>query len=121
MTAVRAVPRKRPTLASLKAEAWAELKHGEDIYEADIRDKAGPVYGLCDGDDTVIVNPAPSIVDSLVHEILHRLHPRMSEKKVTEVATRISRSMTGAEQARWVKQYKAVVRRRRAPIRLDAA
>jgi hypothetical protein len=112
------MPRKRPTLASLKAEVWAELKRGEAIYEADIRAKEGPVYGLCEGDDTVIVNPVPSIVDSTVHEILHRIHPRMSEQTVTDIATRISRGMTGAEQARWVRKYRAVVRRRRVPIRL---
>lgn len=112
---------KRPTMASLKAEVWAELKRGEDIYEADIRAKEGPVYGVCQEDVTVVINPVPSIVDSVVHEILHRIHPRMSEKNVCNLATKISRNMSGAEQARWVKKYRAVVRRRRVPVRLDAA
>jgi hypothetical protein len=112
---------KRHTLASLKAEVWAELKRGEDIYEADIRAKEGPVYGVCLGDVTVVINPAPSIVDSVIHEILHRIHPRMTEKNVCALATKIVRNMSGAEQARWMKKYKAVVRRRRIPVRLDAA
>ena len=116
------MPRKRrPTLASLKAEVWAELKRGQNIYEAEVltiraRNK---IRGLCVDDEAVYVNPKPDVVEVLLHELLHRTHPRMAEETVSEKALRIMVGMTDEEIRRWVQQYRAVVRKKTAPVHLE--
>lgn len=112
--------RPRPTLASLKAEVWAELRRGEDIIEATLETATTPIYGLCEG-RTVYINPTPSIVDSVLHELLHRCHPRMSERRVAQLATCIMVRMSRGELRKWAKQYKAVAKKRRKPFDVDAA
>ena len=121
--------RKRPTLADLKAEVWSELKRGESIIESELHE-SGPgrcqwkYYGLCVDDqkgNRVYVNPQPSIIETVVHELIHRNHPRMSERTVNRKAMSILRQMSHAEIRRWVKRYKAVAVRRRKPTHVDAA
>lgn len=114
-------PRKRPTLASLKAEAWAELKRGQDIYEAEVltvrhRQK---IRGLCVDDNAVYVNPNPDVVEVLLHELIHRTHPRMTEEQVATKALRIMVAMTDTEIRQWMKQYRSVARKKKAPIHLE--
>ena len=115
-------PRHSKKLAALKAEIWAELKRGEDIVETELHthEEPGKYYGLCVNDQTVYVNPQPSIVESVLHELLHRAHPKMSEETVTLTAVKILTRMTNAEVRKWAKQYKAVARKRRTPLKVDS-
>jgi hypothetical protein len=118
----RVVPRKpRPTLDSLKADVWAELKRGDDIIEAELQAKGGQFYGLCVNSKKVYINPTPSIIDTVLHELIHRTHPKMSERAVANKAYAIMRRMGAAEMRQWVRQYKAVARKRRTPLNVDAA
>ncbi len=117
--------KRKPTLASLKAEAWKELKRGEDINETElIADGNGKGhlkwYGLCLNDKHVHVNTTVMTVEVALHEILHRLHPRMSEQNVNNRTIRIMRRMSNADVRRWARTYKAVVKRRRTPLDVDA-
>ena len=115
------MPRKRPTLSDLKAEAWAELKRGRDIYEAEVltSQHRAKIRGLCVDDHAVYVNPSPDIVEVVLHEILHRLHPRMAEETVAATALRIMVSMSDAEIRQWIKQYRAVARKKKDPVHLE--
>lgn len=115
------MPRKRPTLSDLKAEAWSELRQGRDIYEAEVlttqyRQK---VRGLCVDDNAVYVNPNPDVVEVLLHELIHRTHPRMSEEQVATKALRIMVAMSDAEIRQWMKRYRAVARKKKAPVHLE--
>jgi hypothetical protein len=77
-------------------------------------------YGLCVNDDVVYINPQPSIVETVVHELIHRRHPRMTEKSVTAMALTIIHRMSPAEVRKWSRQYKSVAKRRRKPLDVDA-
>lgn len=117
--------RKRPTLSTLRAEVWAELRQGHDIIEAElVADGNGrghlKWYGLCLNDKHVHVNTTVMTVEVAIHELMHRLHPRMSEQNVNNRTIRIMRRMSNADVRRWARTYKAVVKRRRTPLDVDA-
>ncbi len=109
-----------PAALELKAQIWAELRQGRQISEAYINgDTASErVYGLSEA-QRVVVNPAPHVLDTLVHELLHRIHPRWGERRVVHEARRIVITMTDAEQRRWYRQYERVRRIQRKPIESD--
>lgn len=114
--------RRAPVLDALKAEVWAELRRGENIVETELHShERNKYYGLCVNDRNIYVNPYPSIVETVVHETLHRQHPRWSEARVNTTAIRILNRMSNREVQRWVKQYKSVARKRRTPLDVELA
>lgn len=46
------------------------------------------------GDGVVTINPAPSVVQYLVHELLHHVRPEWSERSVVAKTTRLIRQMS---------------------------
>ncbi len=100
--------------AQLKAEVWSELRAGRDIKEAFIADptRRQHIHGLCSGKE-VIVNPVPSTVDTICHELIHRLHPRWGEKRVWREARRLVRDLSDDEAKKWYRTYQRVARKAR--------
>lgn len=101
----------------LKAALWEELKRG-GIHEADLRDDKYHLDGLCDG-RKVYVNPAPSIVESLLHELLHRRHPTWGERRVLAESRRVLAKMTEREVRKWYRAFQNNAVRRKTPMRLE--
>lgn len=96
-------------------EVWEELQKGS-ITEADLRDPTCHLDGLCDyNTQRVYVNPQPSVVETLLHELIHRRHRRWSERRVDFEAKRLLSMMTHAEVAKWYRKYQAVARKRKSP------
>ena len=91
------------TFEQLLAELRTELKRG-NIVEAPLRSKGWHVDGLSYG-DTVYVDPAPSIAEIILHELLHRRFPRWGEKRVDTTARRLLRSMNSRQAAWWSREY----------------
>jgi len=73
--------------------------HAEDSF----------IDGCTDG-ETITINPVPAAVETILHELIHCLHPRWSEAYVTRRAQSTLAHM-GDEQAR--KLYRAYQRRKR--------
>jgi hypothetical protein len=73
-----------------------------DLYlvERYLVDKTKPVKNWQHGeysDGTVTINPAPHIVDTLVHEVLHHIRPDWSETVVRARTTQLLRKMSHEE------------------------
>lgn len=58
---------------------------------------ASRVYGYTFPDGHIEVNAVQSIVDTVIHELLHSLYPTYSESQVKRLTTRLVRQMTDEE------------------------
>ena len=66
----------RPKVRDLLAAITVEFSKGR-IFEAPIVGSKDHVEGLCNWESgEVTVNPSVSVVDTLVHELLHRRFPK---------------------------------------------
>lgn len=97
------------------ADLADELTKG-NITEADLRDPTHHLDGFCDyGSRRVYVNPRPSVVETLCHELIHRRFPRWGERRVDAEAKRILAHMTPAEVDQWYRAYQVIKRTRKRP------
>lgn len=84
---------KRPLLL---LRVLAELGAGR-IHEAFIpSERDYYVDGEMEG-RKIVINPIPEIVDTIIHELLHRLYPRWSERYIKNRTTYLMRRMTDDE------------------------
>jgi len=88
-----------------------ELHRGK-VYECSLRDPKFRLDGLQHG-EAIYIDPRPAILETLVHELLHRRKPRWSERRVTREARTILSKMADAELAQWWKRYRAIVKKGR--------
>lgn len=93
-----------------------ELSRGR-VYECSLRDKQWVLDGLTDG-DTIWIDPRPAIVDTVLHECLHRLKPRWGERTVRKHTARLLGRMGERDLHRVYRAYRRVVKKRR-PVDLD--
>lgn len=91
---------------ALLDDLWDEMSRGR-IYECSLRAQREQVDGLSSGQD-IFIDPRPAILETLVHELLHRRKPRWSEARVSREARRLAVSMDDATKARWWRQYRRV-------------
>jgi ethanolamine ammonia-lyase small subunit len=111
----------RPTVTALLDAVSQELRRGQ-IYEAPIIGSDTHVEGLCNWEtQEVTVNPAPNVVDTLIHELLHRRFPKWSEERVRHETWRVMKQMTPADVAIWYRKYKRLAKRKTKPVRLRSA
>jgi hypothetical protein len=111
----------RPKVAYLVEEISTELRKGL-IFEAQILGSKEHVEGLCRWDtQEITVNPSVSVVDTLIHELLHRRFPKWSEDRVRCETWRVIRQMTPKEIAAWYRKYKRLAKRKTKPVRLRSA
>lgn len=97
-------------------DLWDELGRGR-IYECSLRDPVWHLDGLqCDG--AVYIDPRTSILETLIHELLHRRHPRMRETAVTREARRLLGKMDEQTKRKWWTAYKRV-KKPRKPVDVD--
>lgn len=100
-------------------ELVAEFRKGK-ILEAFLVEPGHHVHGICDFDSgAVVVNPQPHTVAVLLHELIHRRHPRWGEARVERETQRLVASMSDADVARWYLAYQKARRRFKRPIRVD--
>jgi len=81
------------------------------VTEAYISTKKQDEYidGLCEGGD-VIINPAHQTVDTVIHELLHRIYPQRSERSIRRSVTMLRQSLSDDEVQAFYAEY---LRRRR--------
>lgn len=108
----------RFTPARLLALVTAEMAKGR-IYERPIVGSKSHVEGLCNWESGEIsVNPAPSVADTLIHELLHRRFPRWSEERVREETWRVLSSMSPEDVQALHRDYKRIAKRQRKAVSL---
>jgi hypothetical protein len=92
---------------------WEEMHLG-DIYECSLRDpkKKHQLFGLQHG-TKVWVDPRLSIIEILLHELIHRHKPTMSERAVTLRARHLALSMNEAQKSKWHRAYQSIKIKRR--------
>jgi hypothetical protein len=103
----------------LLAAISSEMARG-DVYEAEIQAKDYHCLGaMTIVDQRVYVDPAPMVVETLFHELLHRRYPRWGEKRVNKTAAGLLATLTDAEKRRWYRRYQRTARKVTAPVRIE--
>lgn len=101
-----------PTLDDL----WDELNRGQ-VYECSLRSKTWQPDGALDG-QSIYVDPRPAILETLIHELIHRRKPRLGERAVTTAARLLVVRMDEATKARWFRAYNRI-KRKSVPVEID--
>lgn len=105
---------KRPQAHShpaLLVEVLTDIGRG-NVWEKFIHDDQIFVHGETVGRQ-VTVNPAIAIVDTLVHECLHRLRPNWSERYVRRTTTFLLRRMSDEQIQKTYEVYQQRAKRKR--------
>jgi hypothetical protein len=103
---------RREKRTPLMVRVWAEVGAGR-IRESFIHDTKVFVDGETQPSGHITINPVHQTCDTLIHEILHRLHPQWSERYVRRTTTYIRRRMTDAETQMLYQEYQTRVKRRK--------
>jgi len=86
---------KRPKRDPALVEVIAAIGAGNITLDS-IHDDDEFVYGFCEG-SKIVVNHVLPVVETAVHEVLHRLHWAWSERSVKAKTTRLMKQLTDAE------------------------
>lgn len=94
-------------------DLWDEMQRGR-IYECSLRDSSDKfqVDGLLSG-ASIYVDPRPAIIETLLHELMHRLKPKLCERTVTVTARNLAVQMDEATKLRWWKGYNRIKKKGR--------
>ena len=87
------------------------------IYECTLRDPKWRLDGLQSGEN-IYIDPRPAILETLFHELTHRLRPRWSERRVRDESRRLLSRMDEADIARWWRAYQRVKKKAR-PVEVE--
>jgi hypothetical protein len=93
-----------------------ELRRGR-IYECSLRSSRWQHDGLQDGEN-IYIDPRPAILETVLHELIHRRRPRLNERTVTILARNLAVKMDEPMKAKWWAAYNRVKKRRR-PVVVD--
>ena len=90
-------------------DLYDELQRGR-IFECSLRDPSFRLDGLQHGED-IYIDPRPAILETLMHELLHRRKPRWSERRVLRDSRRILSKMSDEDVAVWWRRYQKAKRK----------
>ena len=62
-------------------------------------------HGKASDEGHIIINPAPAIVDTVIHEILHRLYPAWPERVVAQKTSWLMNRMSHQEVKAMYREY----------------
>jgi hypothetical protein len=93
-----------------------EIRRGK-VYECSLRDPKWHLDGFQSG-DAIYIDPRPAILESVIHELIHRRKPRLGERTVTRLARRLVAQMDEATKNRWWRTYQRTKRKSR-PVEVE--
>lgn len=102
---------------SITLDELAEEMDRGNIYECSLRDPHFRLDGLQDG-ERVYIDPRPAIIETLLHELIHRRKRRWSERRVTQEARRLLSTMADQELALWWARYNRTKKKSR-PVEIE--
>ena len=88
---------------------WLRLRSELDtakITEAYVSSEDVYVDGLCHADGSVVINPQHQTVDTVIHELLHRIYPERSERSIRRTTTILRKTLTDKEVQQFYEKYK---------------
>ncbi len=97
-------------------DVWEELLRGR-VWECSLRDSRWHLDGLQSGEN-VYIDPRFAILETLVHELLHRRKPQMGERAVTRHARYLVARMDDQTKTKWWRAYRRIAKKGR-PVDLD--
>lgn len=103
-------------------DLYDELQRGK-VYECSLRSFREPGYryvqvdGLSSG-QSIYIDPRPAILETLLHELLHRRKPRWTERAVTIKAKNMMVEMDDPTKAKWWRAYQRI-KRKSCPVEPD--
>jgi hypothetical protein len=100
----------------LLEDVWHELQKG-NVYECNLRSEIWQMEGLQEGKN-IYIDPRPAILETLLHELLHRLKPSWGEQRVTKEAHRLMVQMDETAKRQWWLAYKRIKKFRR-PVEVE--
>lgn len=98
-------------------ELAAELERGR-VFEVSLRDKDWHLDGLQSG-ESIYIDPRPAVLETVLHELIHRRYRRLSERTVTREARRLLARMDETTKRRWWRAYQQTKRKGR-PVDVSA-
>jgi hypothetical protein len=93
-----------------------ELRRGK-VWECSLRAKTWQPDGIQLGEH-IYIDPRPAILETLLHELLHRRKPRLGERTVSITARNLAVKMDEQTKARWWRAYQKI-KRRSVPVDLE--
>lgn len=93
-----------------------ELKRGH-VYEASLRSEKWVLNGLQEGED-IFLDPRTAIVETVIHELIHRRKPKLSERTVDTLAKKLLAHLDETGKWKWYKAY-LKIRKKSQPIDLE--
>lgn len=115
------MPRQPGPTPSLLLRIMAAIGDG-GITEAWISDPGYMTDGICDPQHgRITINPAHQLCDTVLHEVLHRLHPAWPEAYVRGRVTWLRKRMTDEQVQTLVAEYEARKHKRKSAVRLEEA
>lgn len=101
---------------ALLDDLWDELQRGR-VIECSLRDSRWHLDGLQDG-ELIYVDPRPAVLETVIHELLHRRKPRLGERAVTRQARKMIAGMDESTKAKWWRAYSRIKRKGR-PVEVE--
>lgn len=98
---------------ALLGKVWAEIGAGR-ITEAFIKDGRSLTDGYFNGNGHITVNPQHQIVDTVIHECLHRAFPNWTEGYVRRTTTYLRRRMSDEEVQAMYSEYQKRAKKRKS-------
>jgi hypothetical protein len=84
------------------------------VYQCSLRSPIEQLHGFVEADSHIIyIDPRLAILDTLIHELLHRRKPKWGERRVERETRRLVGRMDDATKARWWRAYNRIKRQRR--------
>lgn len=108
---------KHPGRDPLLLQIAAAIGAGRISIRA-IHEDGDRCHGVTLDDGEIAISPIPSTVDTAVHECLHRLFPRWSERTVLAKTTYLLKRMTDAEMEMLYVILQASAKVKKRPLRL---
>lgn len=113
----RVAPISPQRYGAILRAARSEFRKGR-IVEVELRSE-GEVLEGCEEHGWVYIDPAAAIVETLIHELLHRRYPKWTEREVSDRAYAVTTLMPPEERRAWYVEYKRAAVRRTTPLELD--
>lgn len=111
---------RQTTFDDLMSRVREELKRGR-VFEARlVSDENECLDGMVDSDGAVYVDPGPQVLETVIHELLHRSFPRWGEKRVCHTAHRLVMAMSDEERRHWYRAWQRTAKKLKKPIHVEA-
>lgn len=103
---------------AMMVELRAEFANGK-VFQAEIQSDGELVEGLYEpSSGAVYIDPVPNVVDTLIHELLHRRYPRWGERRVSVTAHQLVSAMSDEERRLWYRAYQRIAKKVKRPVRV---